>query len=208
MLFAGAGRARRSWRRRRPIRDGRAAGKAESDCPAASATLAARLAPLAQGRNRRASASQRARAARSHIAFQRADGGEADARRFQGPRRSCSTCGRPGACRAAPKCRRSTGLQAARRRARISRWWRSTSTPRGSKSAPTFLDEHRRQEPRPATPIPAATRSRRCAWPARRSGLPTSLLIDKDGCEIGAVEGGAKWDSAEAQALVEALKGG
>ena len=39
-------------------------------------------------------------------------------------------------------------------------------------------------------------------------GLPVTLVIDKDGCELGAVEGGAKWDSAEAQALVEALKGG
>ena len=39
-------------------------------------------------------------------------------------------------------------------------------------------------------------------------GLPATLIIDKDGCEVGAVEGGAKWDSAEAQALVEALKGG
>ena len=39
-------------------------------------------------------------------------------------------------------------------------------------------------------------------------GLPVTLVIDKNGCEIGAVEGGAKWDSAEAQALVAALKGG
>jgi hypothetical protein len=33
-------------------------------------------------------------------------------------------------------------------------------------------------------------------------------VIDKDGNEVATVEGGAKWDSAEAQALVEALKGG
>jgi hypothetical protein len=39
-------------------------------------------------------------------------------------------------------------------------------------------------------------------------GLPVTLVIDKDGCELAAVEGGAKWDSVEAQALVEALKGG
>ena len=39
-------------------------------------------------------------------------------------------------------------------------------------------------------------------------GLPVTLVIDKDGCEVAAVEGGAKWDSAEAQALVAALKGG
>ncbi|MBV8794077.1 MAG: hypothetical protein JO136_03990 [Hyphomicrobiales bacterium] len=39
-------------------------------------------------------------------------------------------------------------------------------------------------------------------------GLPVTLVIDKDGCEVAAVEGGAKWDSAEAQALVATLKGG
>jgi hypothetical protein len=39
-------------------------------------------------------------------------------------------------------------------------------------------------------------------------GLPVTLVIDKDGCELGAVEGGAKWDSAEAKELIETLKGG
>ncbi len=39
-------------------------------------------------------------------------------------------------------------------------------------------------------------------------GLPVTLVIDKHGCEVGAVEGGVKWDSAQAQALVGALKGG
>ena len=39
-------------------------------------------------------------------------------------------------------------------------------------------------------------------------GLPVTLIIDKDGCEIGAAEGAVKWDSAEAQALIGALKGG
>ena len=39
-------------------------------------------------------------------------------------------------------------------------------------------------------------------------GLPVTLVIDKNGCEVASVEGGAKWDSAEAQALVAALTGG
>lgn len=39
-------------------------------------------------------------------------------------------------------------------------------------------------------------------------GLPVTLIIDKDGCEIGAVAGSVKWDSAEAEALIGALKGG
>jgi hypothetical protein len=36
----------------------------------------------------------------------------------------------------------------------------------------------------------------------RALGLPVTLVVDKDGYEIAAVEGGAKWDSAGAQALV------
>jgi thiol-disulfide isomerase/thioredoxin len=39
-------------------------------------------------------------------------------------------------------------------------------------------------------------------------GLPVSLLIDKDGCEVGSVAGAVKWDSADAEALIGALKGG
>jgi Redoxin len=39
-------------------------------------------------------------------------------------------------------------------------------------------------------------------------GLPTSLLIDKEGCEIGVVAGPANWDSPDAVAAVAALRGG
>jgi thiol-disulfide isomerase/thioredoxin len=39
-------------------------------------------------------------------------------------------------------------------------------------------------------------------------GLPTSLLIDPDGCEIGVVAGPANWSSPEALAAVKALQGG
>ena len=39
-------------------------------------------------------------------------------------------------------------------------------------------------------------------------GLPVTLVIDRNGCELGVVEGGAKWDSAEAKALVETLTSG
>lgn len=37
---------------------------------------------------------------------------------------------------------------------------------------------------------------------------PVTLVIDNDGCEVAAVDGGAKWNSTEAQALMAALKGG
>ena len=39
-------------------------------------------------------------------------------------------------------------------------------------------------------------------------GLPVTMLIDREGCEIGAAAGAVKWDSADAEALVSALKGG
>jgi len=39
-------------------------------------------------------------------------------------------------------------------------------------------------------------------------GLPVTMLIDREGCEIGAVAGAVKWDSADAGALIGALKGG
>ena len=39
-------------------------------------------------------------------------------------------------------------------------------------------------------------------------GLPATMLIDKNGCEIGSAAGAVKWDSADAQALIGALKGG
>jgi len=38
-------------------------------------------------------------------------------------------------------------------------------------------------------------------------GLPVTMLIDKDGCEIGAAAGAVKWDSVDAEALIGALKG-
>ncbi|MEI9900763.1 MAG: TlpA disulfide reductase family protein [Hyphomicrobium sp.] len=35
-------------------------------------------------------------------------------------------------------------------------------------------------------------------------GMPTSILIDKDGREIGRLSGAAAWDSADAKRLIEA----
>ena len=39
-------------------------------------------------------------------------------------------------------------------------------------------------------------------------GLPTSLIIDKDGCELGVVAGPVDWDAADARATIKALTGG
>ena len=38
-------------------------------------------------------------------------------------------------------------------------------------------------------------------------GLPTTILIGKDGCEIGTMAGPAQWDSQDALALLGALQG-
>jgi len=35
-------------------------------------------------------------------------------------------------------------------------------------------------------------------------GLPTSVLVGRNGCEIGTMSGPAEWDSADAKALIEA----
>jgi thiol-disulfide isomerase/thioredoxin len=35
-------------------------------------------------------------------------------------------------------------------------------------------------------------------------GLPTSILVDRDGCEIAVLKGPAEWDSADAKALIAA----
>ncbi len=39
-------------------------------------------------------------------------------------------------------------------------------------------------------------------------GLPVTMLIDRDGCEIGSAAGAVRWDSDGAEALVDALKKG
>jgi thiol-disulfide isomerase/thioredoxin len=38
------------------------------------------------------------------------------------------------------------------------------------------------------------------------TGLPTSLLIDKKGCEIGVLQGPAEWDSPDGTDVIKALK--
>jgi hypothetical protein len=38
-------------------------------------------------------------------------------------------------------------------------------------------------------------------------GLPTSILVGKDGCALGVMAGPAQWDSKDAIALINAAKG-
>jgi thiol-disulfide isomerase/thioredoxin len=41
----------------------------------------------------------------------------------------------------------------------------------------------------------------------RALGLPTTILISKDGCEIGTLAGPARWDSEDALTLLKAIQG-
>ncbi|MBN9305857.1 MAG: hypothetical protein BGO82_01510 [Devosia sp. 67-54] len=38
------------------------------------------------------------------------------------------------------------------------------------------------------------------------AGLPSSLLLDKKGCEIGVLQGPAEWDSPDGKTVIDALK--
>ena len=180
------------------------AGKAASDCPADSAKLAARLAPLAKGELAALQVSSEPRRA-VQIAFQRDDGGKLTVADFKGRAvllNLWATWCIP--CRVEmPALDR---LQAAKGGPGFEVVAVNVDTAKLERRA-TFLD---------SVGVKALTRY---ADPSGDSfetlhkdgkalGLPVTLVIDKDGCEIAAVEGGVKWDSAEAQALVETLKGG
>jgi len=42
---------------------------------------------------------------------------------------------------------------------------------------------------------------------SRATGLPTTILIDPDGCEVGTMYGPAEWASGEAKALIQSARG-
>src|ERR1700677_1672542 len=180
------------------------AGKAASDCPADSAKLAARLPALPNGGLAAPQVGSEPRRA-VQIAFQREDGGKLTLADFHGRAvlvNLWATWCIP--CRVEmPALDR---LQAAKGGPGFEVVAVNMDTAKLERRA-TFLD---------SVGVKALTRY---ADPSGDSfetlhkdgkalGLPVTLVIDKDGCEIAAVEGGAKWDSAEAQALVETLKGG
>jgi thiol-disulfide isomerase/thioredoxin len=180
------------------------AGKAASDCPADSAKLAARLAPLAKGELAALQVASEPRRA-EQFAFERDGGGKLTVADFKG---------RPillnlWATWCAP-CRAEMPtldkLQAASGDSGFEVVAVNVDTARLEKRG-AFLDSvGAKTLVRYADPSGDAFETLRKA--GRALGLPVTLVIDKNGCEVAAVEGGAKWDSAEAQALVEALKGG
>jgi thiol-disulfide isomerase/thioredoxin len=180
------------------------AGKAASDCPADSAKLAARLAPLAKGELAALQVASEPRRA-IQVAFERDDGGKLTVADFKGRPillNLWATWCIP--CRAEmPALDR---LQAAKGGPGFEVVAVNVDTARLERRA-AFLD---------SVGVKSLTRYADPSGDAfetlhndgKALGLPVTLVIDKDGCEVGAVEGGAKWDSAEARALVETLKGG
>jgi len=182
----------------------RPAGKALSDCPAASAALAARLAPLAKGELAALSVASDPRRPEP-FAFEREDGGKVTLKDFHGRAvllNLWATWCVP--CRAEmPALDR---LQAAKGGPGFEVVAVNVDTARLERRA-AFLDSIGvKTLTRYADPSGDVFETLR--KDGKALGLPVTLVIDKDGCEVGAVEGGAKWDSAEAQALIETLKGG
>jgi thiol-disulfide isomerase/thioredoxin len=182
----------------------RPAGKAASDCPADSAKLAARLAPLAKGELAALTVASEPRRA-EQFAFAREDGGKLTLADFRGRAvllNLWATWCIP--CRAEmPALDR---LQAAKGDQAFEVVAINVDTARLERRA-AFLDSIGvKALVRYADPSGDAFETLR--RDGKALGLPVTLVIDKDGCEVGAVEGGVKWDSAEAQALVGALKGG
>ena len=180
------------------------AGKAAGDCPADSAKLAAQLQPLAKGELAALRVASEPRRA-APLAFER-DGGEkltlAD---FKGRAlllNLWATWCAP--CRAEmPALDR---LEAAKGGPGFEVVAVNVDTARLERRA-AFLDGMGvKTLARYADPSGDAFETLR--KDGKALGLPVTLVIDKNGCELASVEGGAKWDSAEAQALVEALKGG
>jgi thiol-disulfide isomerase/thioredoxin len=180
------------------------AGKAASDCPADSAKLAARLAPLAKGELAALTVASEPRRA-EQFAFERDGGAKLTLADFHGRAvllNLWATWCAP--CRAEmPALDR---LQAASGDSRFEVVAVNVDTARLEKRG-AFLDGIGvKTLTRYADPSGDAFETLR--KDGKALGLPVTLVIDKNGCEVGAVEGGAKWDSAEAQALVGALKGG
>ena len=182
----------------------RPAGKAASDCPADSARLAAKLAPLARDDLAALTVASEPRRA-EQFAFEREDGGKLTLADFHGRAvllNLWATWCVP--CRAEmPALDR---LQAAKGDQGFEVVAVNVDTARLERRG-AFLDSVGvKALARYADPSGDAFETLR--RDGKALGLPVTLIIDKDGCEVGAVEGGIKWDSAEAQALVGALKGG
>jgi thiol-disulfide isomerase/thioredoxin len=155
-------------------------------CPAAAERLAARLAPLAHGEVAALNVEKQPHQAMP-LAFKDADGARKSLADFHGRAvllnlwaTWCAPC-----------------------RAEMPALDRLQAQLGGAKA---FLDEIGiKNLTRYADPSGDAFEALRVSGKAL--GLPTSLLIGKDGCELGIVAGPAKWDSDDAIQLIKTLNG-
>jgi thiol-disulfide isomerase/thioredoxin len=182
----------------------RPAGKAAGDCPADSSKLAAKLAPLAKGELAALTIASEPRRA-EQFAFEREGGGKLTLADFRGRAvvlNLWATWCAP--CRAEmPALDR---LEAASGGQGFEVVAVNVDTARLERRA-AFLDSVGvKALARYADPSGDAFETLR--KDGKALGLPVTLIIDKEGCEIGVAEGPMKWDSAEAEALIGALKGG
>jgi len=179
-------------------------GKTEPDCPASSALRTAHLKPLAHGEIAALAVDATPRRA-TRIAFDGPDGAKLTLADFRGRAvllNLWATWCVP--CRAEmPALDR---LQAKAGAADFEVVAVDVDTARLDRPK-AFLDAIGvKSLARYADPSADAFESLRVAGKAL--GLPTSLLIDKDGCELGVVAGPVDWDSDDAAKAVEALRGG
>jgi thiol-disulfide isomerase/thioredoxin len=178
------------------------AGKAASDGPAASSALAAKLAPLAKGELAALVIANPPRPA-PPLAFEREDGGKLRLADFHGRAvlvNLWATWCVP--CRAEmPALDR---LQAVAGDKSFEVVAVNVDTARLERRKP-FLDSVGvKSLARYADPSGDAFETLR--KDGKALGLPITLLIDENGCEIGAAAGAVNWDSADARALIGALK--
>ena len=179
------------------------AGKAASDCPADSAKLAARLAPLAKGELAALQVASEPRRA-VQIAFQRDDGGKLTVADFKG-------------------------------RAVLLNLWATWCIPcrkempaldalQGKLGSPQFevvaVNIDTRNLDKPKTWLndvgvghlayysdPNAKVFQDLKVVGKAIGMPTTLLIDPNGCEIASLSGPAEWASADGLKLINAALG-
>jgi thiol-disulfide isomerase/thioredoxin len=179
-------------------------GKAEADCPASSAQLSARLAPLARGEIAALAVEKKPRPA-ARIAFDGPDGAKLTLADFRGRAvllNLWATWCVP--CRAEmPALDRLQATAGAKDFEVVAI---NVDTARLDRPK-AFLDAIGvKSLARYADPSGDSFESLRLAGKAL--GLPASLLIDKEGCELGVVAGPVNWDSDDAAKAVEALTGG
>jgi thiol-disulfide isomerase/thioredoxin len=181
-----------------------APGKAEGDCPAASAEASARLEALAHGEIAALAVDPAPKPA-TPLAFNGPDGRKLTLADFHGRAlvlNLWATWCVP--CRAEMPALDQLQAKAGAPDFEVVAVNVDTARPERTKA---FLDETGvKSLNRYADPSGDAFETLRLAGKAL--GLPTSLLIDKDGCELGVVAGPVDWASDDAAKVVDALKGG